>query len=56
MINFLMAQEAIASTEIEIGPFTEVERMAMLIVMTSNGLWDMKAATALAEKIINEQD
>lgn len=56
MINFLMAQEAIASTEIELGPFTEVERLAMLISMTSNGLWNMKAATALAEKIINEQD
>lgn len=53
MLNILMIQEAIASTEIEIGPFTDTQRLAMLFYISSNGDLTMKEATKLAEKAIN---
>lgn len=37
MLSFMMAKEAIASTEIELGPFDGDKRRAMLIYMMSNG-------------------
>lgn len=49
MLNYLMAQEAIASTEIEIGPFEEDKRRAMLIYMMSNGDITMDEAVQMVQ-------
>jgi hypothetical protein len=44
-----MAQEAIASTEIEIGPFDKDKRTAMLIYMMGNGDISMKEALVMVD-------
>lgn len=49
MLSLLMAQEAIASTEIEIGPFEEDKRRAMLIYMMGNGDITMEEAVVMVE-------
>ncbi len=49
MLNYLMAQEAIASTEIETGPFDKDKRTAMLIYMMGNGDISMKEAFVMVD-------
>jgi hypothetical protein len=47
----LMAQEAIASTEIELGPFDKDEKEAMFIHLISNGEITLKDARIIVEWI-----
>lgn len=49
MINYFMAQEAIASTEIEIGPFEKDEKEAMFIHLISNGEVSLEEARVIVE-------
>lgn len=58
MINALAIMEGIYSTEIENGPYTPQERMAVLIFLLSRSAGDekitMKVAMEVAEGVNNE--
>ena len=58
MINTITALEAIASAEIENGPYTKLERMAILIYMMGRNAGDagitMEQARKVAEGIVND--
>jgi hypothetical protein len=50
-----MAQEAVASTEIELGPFDEVKRIAMTLFISSGGDLSLSEATAFANAVIEDR-
>ena len=55
-MNYFMAQEAISSTEIENGPFSRTERLAMFIYLTASEYISMETATEIAKQTIRRRN